>query len=73
MTAQGSTISRDLVLSWPPVCPAQGSPTAFAAGSAIHTLLATGHTPAISSDILQENCRQPHAQPQQPDNPPLSA
>jgi len=59
MTAQGSTISRDLVLSWPPVCPAQGSPTAFAAGSAIRTLLATGHTPAISSDILQETAASP--------------
>ena len=73
MTVTGSKIFRDLVLSWPPVRPAQGSPTAFTAGSAIRTLLATGHTPAISSDILQRDCRQPRAQPQQPDDPPLSA
>ena len=59
MTAQGSTISRDLVLSWPPVCPAQGSPTAFAAGSAIRTLLATGHMAAISSGILRKTAASP--------------
>jgi hypothetical protein len=59
MTAQGSTISPGFLLSRSPVCPAQRSPTAFAAGSAIRTLLATGHTPAISSDILQETAASP--------------
>jgi len=59
MTAQDSTTSRDFLLSRSPVCPVQGSPTAFAAGSAIRTLLATGHTPAISSDILQETAASP--------------
>jgi hypothetical protein len=73
MTATGSEIFRDLVLSWPPVCPAHGSPSAFTAASTIRTLLATGHSPAISSDILQKNCRKPRAQPQQPDNHLLSA
>jgi hypothetical protein len=54
MTAQGSAISPGFLLSRSPVCPAQGSPTAFPAGSATRTLLATGHMPAISSDILQK-------------------
>ncbi|HJX63994.1 MAG TPA: hypothetical protein VJ860_08580 [Polyangia bacterium] len=59
MTATGSKISRDLVLSWPPVCPAHDSPSAFTAASTIRTLLATGHSPAISSDILQETAASP--------------
>jgi hypothetical protein len=59
MTAQGSTISPGFLLSRSPFCPAQRSPTAFPAGSAIRTLLATGHTPAISSDILQETAASP--------------
>jgi hypothetical protein len=59
MTATGSEISRDLGLSWLPVCPAHGSPSAFTAASTIRTLLATGHSPAISSDILQETAGSP--------------
>jgi hypothetical protein len=59
MTAQGSKISRARVLSWPPVCPPQGSPTAFTAAAAIRTLPATGHTPATSWDILQETAASP--------------
>ena len=59
MTAQDSTTSRDFLLSRSPVCPVQGSPTAFAAGSAIRTLLATGHMAAISSGILRKTAASP--------------
>jgi hypothetical protein len=59
MTAQGSKISRARVLSWPPVCPPQGSPTALIAAAAIRTLPATGHTPAIRWDILGKTAASP--------------
>jgi hypothetical protein len=54
MTATGSKIFRDMVLSWPPVCPAQGSPAGLGGGWPIPTVVATHNPPAIRSDIVQE-------------------
>jgi hypothetical protein len=54
MTATGSEISRDLVLSWSPVCPAHGSPAGLGGGWPIPTLVATHNPPAIRSDIVQK-------------------
>jgi hypothetical protein len=54
MTATGSATSRDFVLSWPPVCSAQGSPAGLGGGWPILTVGATHTPPAHRSDIVQE-------------------
>jgi hypothetical protein len=59
MTATSSTTSRDFVLSWPPVCSAQGSPAGLGRGWPIPTILATHNLPASRSDILQKVAASP--------------
>ena len=54
MTATGSKIFRDMVLSWPPVCPAQGSPDGLGAGWPIPTVVATHNPPPSGRTSCKE-------------------